>query len=164
MQRTEHASRAPRQRPLFCPCGREFPFVAGLCRACYRSAAHSRRRFDGLREEILDRDGRACQSCGAAHRLHVHHRKPGVHERALLVTVCAACHARLHRLAALRNWIPEALVPLWAEQHPGGRMSENGAPLGPAALVRTEKDQAWTRIKSLVLDRGVGDQWNGKPG
>jgi hypothetical protein len=26
-------------------------------------------------------------------------------------------------------------------------MSESGAPLGPAALVRTEKDQAWTRIK-----------------
>jgi hypothetical protein len=49
----------------------------------------------------------------------VHHRKPGVHQRELLVTVCAACHARLHRLAAMRRWIPEPLVPLWAEQHPG---------------------------------------------
>ena len=111
--------RLPLQRPLFCPCGRDFPWVAGLCRACYRSAAHSRQRFAGLREEILERDGRACQSCGAGHRLHVHHRKPGVHERELLVTVCAACHARLHRLAAVRVWIPEALVVLWAEQHPG---------------------------------------------
>ena len=35
------------------------------------------------------------------------------------ITVCAACHARLHRLAALRIWIPELLIALWAEQHPG---------------------------------------------
>ena len=32
---------------------------------------------------------------------------------------CAACHARMHRLSAMRRWIPEALAPLWAEQHPG---------------------------------------------
>jgi 5-methylcytosine-specific restriction endonuclease McrA len=94
--------------------------VAGLCRACYRAEAHSRQRFAGLRDEILRRDGYACRGCGASHpRLHVHHRKPGVHERALLVTLCAACHARLHRLGALRIWIPEPLVVLWAEQHPG---------------------------------------------
>jgi NMD protein affecting ribosome stability and mRNA decay len=109
-----------RQRALFCACGREAPWVAGLCRACYRAEAHSRQRFAGLRDEILRRDGYACRGCGASHpRLHVHHRKPGVHERALLVTLCAACHARLHRLGALRIWIPEPLVVLWAEQHPG---------------------------------------------
>ena len=34
-----------RQPALFCPCGREFPSIAGLCRACYRSAAHSREHF-----------------------------------------------------------------------------------------------------------------------
>jgi len=54
-----------------------------------------------------------------AYRLHVHHRKPGVNDRAWLITVCAGCHARLHRLAALRIWIPELLVALWIEQHPG---------------------------------------------
>jgi site-specific recombinase XerD len=31
-------------------------------------------------------------------------------------------------------------------------MSETGAPFGPVALVRTEKDEAWIRIKRLVLD------------
>lgn len=112
-------SRPPIQKLLFCPCGRDFPFAAGLCRACYIRAAHSRQRFAGLRDQILERDGRACQACGAGQRLHVHHRKPGVHQRELLVTVCAACHARIHRLTAVRLWIPEPLVVLWAEQHPG---------------------------------------------
>jgi hypothetical protein len=107
------------QRPLFCPCGGDLPFVAGLCRVCYRAAAHSRERFAGLREEILERDGHTCRACGAGERLHVHHRKPGVNDRELLITVCAGCHAQLHRLAALRAWIPELLVGLWIEQHPG---------------------------------------------
>jgi hypothetical protein len=74
------------------------------------SGGRSRQRFAGLREEI---------TCGAGERLHVHHRKPGIHERELLITVCAGCHARLHRLGALRRWIPELLAVLWEEQHPG---------------------------------------------
>jgi hypothetical protein len=109
----------PPAPPLFCPCGRDFPWVRGLCRACYRAAARSRQRFDGLREEILERDRHACRACGAGERLHVHHRKPGVHQRELLITVCAGCHARLHRLGAVRCWIPELLAVLWEEQHPG---------------------------------------------
>ena len=107
------------QRALFCPCGRDFPWTAGLCRGCYRAAAHSRQYFSGLRDEILERDSRQCRTCGSAERLHVHHRKPGVNDRDWLITVCAGCHARLHRLAALRVWIPELLVVLWMEQHPG---------------------------------------------
>lgn len=112
-------SRWPRQRPLFCACGRDFPFVAGLCRSCYRASVHSRQRFAGLREDILERDGRLCRACGSGDRLHVHHRKPGINEQELLITVCAACHTRLHRLATLRVWLPELLVALWIEQHPG---------------------------------------------
>jgi len=110
---------SPNRNPCSAPAGRGFPWVAGLCRACYRSAAYSRQRFDGLREEILDRDGRCCRACGSASRLHVHHRKPGVNDRELLITVCAGCHTRLHRLTAIRIWIPELLVALWIEQHPG---------------------------------------------
>jgi hypothetical protein len=37
----------------------------------------------------------------------------------LLVTVCAACHASLHRSMALRRWLPEFLVILWREFHSG---------------------------------------------
>lgn len=107
------------QRALFCPCGRDFPWTAGLCRSCYRSAAHCRQRFSGLRGEILERDGRQCRSCGSADRLHVHHRKPGLNDRDWLITVCAGCHARLHRFSSLRIWVPDLLATLWSEQHPG---------------------------------------------
>jgi predicted HNH restriction endonuclease len=48
----------------------------------------------------------------------VHHRHPGNSDPDLLITVCPACHARLHRLSSIRAWIPELLAILWAEQHP----------------------------------------------
>jgi hypothetical protein len=110
-----------RQRTLFCPCGQGIPATAGLCRSCYRARAHSRARFAGHRGEVLERD-RQCSVCGAGKSgrgLHVHHRKPGCHDPVWLIAVCAACHARIHRLLALRAWLPAGLVELWAEQHPG---------------------------------------------
>jgi hypothetical protein len=67
---------------------------------------------------VLARDHFCCASCGAGNRLHVHHRHPGVSDPDLLITVCAACHARLHRLVSIHVWIPELLTTLWAEQHP----------------------------------------------
>jgi hypothetical protein len=106
------------QRTLFCPCG-DLPAIAGFCCRCYGHRARSRRRFAGNRETVLDRDGRRCQACGGREWLAVHHRQPGCHDLDRLITVCAACHARMHRLSAVRRWIPEALAPLWAEQHPG---------------------------------------------
>lgn len=48
----------------------------------------------------------------------VHHRRPGVHDPAWLVTICPACHAVIHRLRANRRWLPDPLVELWREQHP----------------------------------------------
>jgi len=116
--------RLPRvwQRTLFCRCGQGTPVIAGLCRACYRARAHSRLRFGGWREEILARDHTCCRICGAGksgRSLHVHHRKPGVQDPAALLTVCAACHARLHRRLAWRGWAPELLLALWREQQPG---------------------------------------------
>jgi hypothetical protein len=107
------------QRALFCPCGQNSPVIAGRCRPCYFRAAHSRLRFAGFREEILARDRFRCSICRESRRLAVHHRRPGVNEPELLVTVCAGCHVRIHRLAAIRGWLPEPLVSLWAEQHPG---------------------------------------------
>jgi hypothetical protein len=85
------------QRLLFCLCG-DIPAVAGFCRRCYGHLARSRRRFAGSRETVLDRDGRQCQACGGREWLAVHHRQPGCHDLKRLITVCAACHARLHRL------------------------------------------------------------------
>ena len=110
------------QPRLFCPCGQGTPAIAGLCRACYWERAHSRARFAGNRELVLARDRWACRICGAGkapRRLHVHHRRPGIHDAASLVALCAACHARVHRTLAFRGWSPETLVEFWIEQHPG---------------------------------------------
>jgi hypothetical protein len=108
------------QRDLFRPCGRA-PAIAGLCQRCYRAQAHSRLYFAGFREAVLERDGRRCRSCGAGksgRSLQVHHRLPGLHHPDFLVTLCAGCHARTHRLLAVRRFLPEFLLVLWVEQHP----------------------------------------------
>jgi hypothetical protein len=113
------ASPRLRQQLLFCPCGRALPVLAGLCRACYRARARDRARFAGCREAVLRRDGERCRGCGAGHGLHVHHRTPGLHAPARLITLCAACHARIHRLGAIRSFLPAPLDQLWSEQHRG---------------------------------------------
>jgi hypothetical protein len=106
------------QARLFCPCGETRLLCSGLCRRCYARQAHSRRCFAGHREAVLDRDRRCC-ACGAERKLAVHHRRPGLHQRRFLITLCAACHAGVHRLRAMRRWLEPALVPIWHEQHPG---------------------------------------------
>ena len=108
------------QASLFCPaCGGLAPRRAALCRACARRRWRSLRNFAGHREAVLARDGSCCQACGAADQRVVHHRRPGRHAAAWLITLCPACHARVHRLRANRCWMPESLVRLWREQHPG---------------------------------------------
>ena len=104
------------QRSLFCSCGQATPAVAGLCMTCYRRRRYSALFFGGKRDSALDRDGRACRACHARHYLNVHHRRPGDHNQ--LVTLCAGCHARVHRTRLLGRWLPEFLVALWREWHP----------------------------------------------
>jgi hypothetical protein len=104
------------QRSLFCSCGQATPVVVGLCRTCYRRERHSVHFFGGNRDSALDHDGRACRGCQSQHYLNVHHRHPGDHTQ--LVTLCAGCHARVHRTRILRHCLPEILVDLWREWHP----------------------------------------------
>ena len=47
----------------------------------------------------------------------VHHRQPGKHEEPVLISVCRACLARLHRRYQPPGWAPPLLVALWEEQH-----------------------------------------------
>jgi hypothetical protein len=82
----------------------------------YRRRRYSVHFFGGNRESALERDGRACRGCQAQHYLNVHHRRPGDHTQ--LVTLCAGCHARVHRTGILRHWLPDILVALWREWHP----------------------------------------------
>lgn len=58
--------------------------------------------YEGLRQQILRRDGWKCQSCGAMSNLEVHHRQfrshSGEDSEENLITLCAACHSRVdHR-------------------------------------------------------------------
>jgi 5-methylcytosine-specific restriction endonuclease McrA len=58
--------------------------------------------YKNLRQEVLRRDGWRCQSCGTISNLEVHHRELRSHlgddaERNL-ITLCTACHARMHRV------------------------------------------------------------------
>jgi 5-methylcytosine-specific restriction endonuclease McrA len=56
--------------------------------------------YESLRQQILCRDGWRCQSCGTMSNLEVHHREfrshsgPDAEEN--LITLCTACHARVH--------------------------------------------------------------------
>jgi hypothetical protein len=57
--------------------------------------------WDERRRQVLERDGYACQRCGATDRsLHVHHVTPisegGSHDLTNLETLCERCHADEH--------------------------------------------------------------------
>jgi hypothetical protein len=84
--------------------------------SCYRRRRYSTVFFGGNRDAALEHDGRACRGCQSQHYLNVHHRHPGDHTQ--LVTLCAGCHARVHRTQVLARWLPEILVALWREWHP----------------------------------------------
>src|ERR1700731_4441729 len=42
---------------------------------------------------------------------------------ALMISLCAACHAIVERLQVLDVWLPPQLVILWREQHPTSNIS-----------------------------------------
>jgi 5-methylcytosine-specific restriction endonuclease McrA len=54
-----------------------------------------------LHQQVLERDRWRCQSCGSMRNLQVHHKvfrsQSGSDEEHNLITLCAECHARLHR-------------------------------------------------------------------
>jgi hypothetical protein len=111
----------PGQIPLLCGCGSSRIFARGRCASCYWEWRNSVRHFAGLRDRVLIRDGRLCCACGEVDpaRLIVHHRRPGVHQMRLLLSLCRGCHARVHRTWRPRYGFPESLRTLWREQYPG---------------------------------------------
>ena len=56
--------------------------------------------YENLRQQVLRRDGWRCQSCGTMSNLEAHHRElrsqSGADSEENLITLCAACHARVH--------------------------------------------------------------------
>jgi hypothetical protein len=52
------------QSALWCrACGGEGKLIAGLCSRCYSRRHWDKHYFAGLRAQVLDRDGHACQLC-----------------------------------------------------------------------------------------------------
>ena len=106
---------------LCCSCGNEV-VVRGMCGTCYAMRRQDGEQFGGLREAVLDRDGRRCRVCGAPGRrkrsLAVHHRVPGRSELHLMISLCLGCHAKVTRTINLCADWPELLRVLWREQHP----------------------------------------------
>ena len=56
-----------------------------------------------LHRQVLERDGWRCQACGGMQHPQVHHLKfrsqSGSDVEQNLITLCAECHERTHRLA-----------------------------------------------------------------
>jgi ATP-dependent DNA helicase RecQ len=57
--------------------------------------------YESLRQQVLHRDAWRCQSCGSMSNLEVHHLEFRSHSGAdlgqNLITLCTACHARVHQ-------------------------------------------------------------------
>lgn len=57
--------------------------------------------YRALHPHILERDSWRCQSCGGMQNLQVHHQqlrsRSGNDEEQNLITLCAECHANIHR-------------------------------------------------------------------
>ena len=113
-----------KQAVLHCRCGREKLRANGHCATCYVLRQRDERYFGGLREAVLERDRRCCRVCGAAGRtkgsLVVHHRVPGQSRLDQMISLCPACHAKVHRTQAVLSAMPPLLLKLWREQHPEG--------------------------------------------
>jgi ATP-dependent DNA helicase RecQ len=56
--------------------------------------------YEGLRQQVLRRDGWRCQSCGTMSNLEVHHKQFRSHSgddcEENLVTLCVDCHEKMH--------------------------------------------------------------------
>jgi hypothetical protein len=112
------------QKTLHCPCGRQKVLALGLCASCYNLKRQDEEYFGGLREQVLERDEHRCRACGASGRdkgsIVVHHRTPGKSLLHLMISLCPACHAKVHRTKAVLSRMSPLLLELWREQHPNG--------------------------------------------
>ena len=137
------------QQVMHCPCGNHKVLALGLCATCYTLKRQDEEHFGGLREAVLERDGYRCRVCDARGRdkrsIIVHHRVPGKSVLKLLISLCPACHARLHRTKAVLSTMPPLLLTLWREQHPEGHEQKS--------LDFTEKTKAVEALSLFKQER-----------
>jgi hypothetical protein len=92
-----------------------------------------------------------CRAWGSDRWIGVHHRRPGSNAPSLLLCLCAACHAQVHRLLSIWKWIPALVAELWAEQHPGAPVQ-----LQIELSVRIELNFGGGEVKSVPQGVGLG--------
>jgi hypothetical protein len=115
------------QRAMHCRCGNPTILALGLCATCYTLKRQDDEYFGGLREAVLERDGYRCRICDASGRdkrsIIVHHRVKGKSVLGLMISLCPACHAKVHRtrMVVSKKPLPSLLLVLWREQHPDGQ-------------------------------------------
>jgi len=105
--------------------------------------------YGGLRETVLDRDGRRCRACPNSERrkLCVHHRVPGVSQLELMITLCTGCHAIVERTQIVLVEMTPLLLVLWREKHPEGK-EQLYLPLDSELPIETEQ---------LLISVGIED-------
>lgn len=133
-----------KQHAMHYPCGRAKILAHGMCAVCYTLRRQDKEHFGGLREKVLERDGYRCRVCDASGRdkrcIIVHHRVPGKSVLPLMISLCPACHAKIHRTRVVVRLMPPLLLELWRELHPKGHeqtaldFSPARTPAEPAAL------------------------------
>lgn len=102
--------RKPKQYAMHCRCGRAKILAHEMCVVCYTLRRQDEDYFAGLREKVLERDGYRCRVCDASGRdrrsIIVHHRVPGRFLLHLMISLCPACHAKIHRTRAVVRLMP----------------------------------------------------------
>ena len=116
--------RKPKQHAMHCRCGKAKILAHGMCAVCYTLRRQDEEYFGGLREKALERDGYRCRVCDASGRdkrsIVVHHLVPGKSVLNLMISLCPACHAKIHRTRVVVRLMPPLLLKLWRELHPRG--------------------------------------------
>jgi 5-methylcytosine-specific restriction endonuclease McrA len=107
---------------LLCGCGASEIGRFGRCAKCRRRERLSREKFGDLREFVLSRDRYQCQLCGEMDesKVLVHHRAQDAMDPAQFITLCRACHPRIHHtMRPAFGFASVALLRrLWREVHP----------------------------------------------
>jgi hypothetical protein len=120
-------------------------------RAAYTLKRQDEEYFGGLREQVLERDEHRCRVCGASGRdkgsIVVHHRVPGKSLQHLMISLCPACHAKVHRTKAVLSRMSSLLLELWREQHPNGHEQ--------TMLDFKARGVARGRYRSLLREKGI---------
>jgi 5-methylcytosine-specific restriction endonuclease McrA len=104
---------------MHCRCGKIKILAHGMCAVCYTLRRQDEEYFGGLREKVLERDSYRCRVCDASGRdirsIIVFPGKSLLH---LMISLCPACHAKIHRTKVAIRLMPPLLLLLWREVHP----------------------------------------------